>query len=79
MAKRNCRRTEKESIIHDTAVKIRKMTDEQLVDFIENIPRICLDDFLNVLTCENIPGIGAVTLKKIKAFTEKFKEDYYGH
>ena len=30
--KRSCRRTTDENIIHDKAVKMRKMTDEQLVE-----------------------------------------------
>lgn len=30
-SKRNCRRTEDEVLIHEKAVKMRKMTDEQLV------------------------------------------------
>lgn len=36
MAKRrSCRRTEQEDIFHDRAVKIRKMTDEQLCTYID--------------------------------------------
>lgn len=34
--KRSCRRTMDENIIHDKAVKIRKMTDEQLVHYVED-------------------------------------------
>lgn len=34
--KRNCRRTEDEVRIHEKAVKMRKMTDEQLVHYIED-------------------------------------------
>ncbi len=34
--KRSCRRTEDENKIHDKAVKLRKMTDEQLVHYIED-------------------------------------------
>lgn len=34
--KRNCRRTTDENIIHEKAVKMRKMTDEQLVNYVEN-------------------------------------------
>ncbi len=33
--KRNCRRTVKENIIHEKAVKMRKMTDAQLVHYVE--------------------------------------------
>lgn len=32
MKKRSCRRTDEESNIHDQAVRLRKMTDSQLVD-----------------------------------------------
>lgn len=34
--KRNCRRTMDESMIHEKAVKMRKMTDEQLVHYVED-------------------------------------------
>ena len=34
--KRNCRRTTDKSLIHDKAVKMRKMTDEQLVHYVED-------------------------------------------
>ena len=33
--KRSCRRTMDENIIHEKAVKMRKMTDEQLVHYVE--------------------------------------------
>lgn len=36
MAKRNCRRTTDENAIHEKAVKMRKMTDEQLVRYVED-------------------------------------------
>ena len=35
--KRNCRRTPKEIQDHETAVKVRKMTDEQLCEFIAGL------------------------------------------
>lgn len=34
--KRSCRRTTDENIIHEKAVKLRKMTDEQLVHYVED-------------------------------------------
>ena len=34
--KRSCRRTTEENVIHDKAVKMRKMTDEQLVHYVED-------------------------------------------
>lgn len=36
MAKRSCRRTVDEERIHEKAVKMRKMTDEQLVHYVED-------------------------------------------
>ena len=36
MAKRNCRRTTDESIMHEKAVRMRKMTDEKLVHYVED-------------------------------------------
>lgn len=36
MKKRSCRRTNEENAIHERAVKIRKMTDEKLVQYIED-------------------------------------------
>lgn len=37
MKKRSCRRSETERSIHDQAVKIRKMTDEQIADHINSL------------------------------------------
>ena len=34
--KRRCRRTENENAIHEKVVKMRKMTDEQLVHYVED-------------------------------------------
>ena len=34
--KRNCRRTTDENMIHERAVKMRKMTDSQLVHYVED-------------------------------------------
>lgn len=34
--KRSCRRTVDENRIHEKAVKLRKMTDEQLVNYVED-------------------------------------------
>lgn len=33
--KRSCRRTTEENVVHEKAVKLRKMTDKQLVEHIE--------------------------------------------
>ncbi len=36
MKKRNCYRTKEEKRIHEKSVKMRKMTDEQLVHYVED-------------------------------------------
>lgn len=58
--KRNCRRSNLERTQHDTAVKIRKMTDEQICNFINEISESKSNDditrFLDKL--EELKGIG---------------------
>lgn len=63
---------------HDIAVKLRKMTDEQLVERLaatqqnaveESSPNM-VEDFLRELEAENIRGIGKVTIKKISEFAK---------
>ena len=68
--KRNCRRTPKEIQDHDTAVKVRKMTDEQLCEFINglsaSLPSVA--DFLRRLDelSGTGNGIGRVTVNKLR-------------
>ena len=58
--KRNCKRNNLERTQHDTAVKIRKMTDEQICNFINEISESKSNDditrFLDKL--EELKGIG---------------------
>lgn len=58
--KRSCRRSKLERTQHDTAVKIRKMTDEQICDFINEISLSKSNDditrFLDKL--EELKGFG---------------------
>lgn len=84
--KRNCRRTEAENKIHEKAVKMRKMTDEQLVHYVEDRIEKArsegynkgarkaggnVEQFLSLIQTSRIPGIGAVTVSKlIKVATE---------
>lgn len=37
MKRRSCRRNADEELIHDKAVRIRKMTDDQLVKFVDSL------------------------------------------
>lgn len=80
--KRSCRRTETEDKIHEKAVKMRKMTDEQLVHYVED--RVAkaesegynrgkkesgssnIGTFLEEIT--KLHGIGSATVSKIRAY-----------
>lgn len=80
MAKRrSCRRTAQEDMYHERAVKLRKMTDEQLCTYIDNeIAKAyerglgdnktegkSVSEFFATITVAKIPGIGAVTISKL--------------
>lgn len=86
MAKRrSCRRTVDEERIHEKAVKMRKMTDEQLVHYVEDRVEKArsegrneekkggsLKSFLNALTVPGvISGVGPATVDKIKRYAEE--------
>ena len=79
--KRNCRRTPKEIQDHDTAVKVRKMTDEQLCEFIAGLSASLpsVEDFFHCLDKQAGSGSGISTgtihkLRKI-AVKEGFLEE----
>lgn len=85
--KRNCRRTEDETRIHEKAVKMRKMTDEQLVHYVEDRVAKARSEEINKgkrktaatkvdisLILEEIGklrGIGDTKLKEIRVILEK--------
>lgn len=82
---RSCRRTEDENKIHDKAVKMRKMTDEQLVHYVEdrvekarsegfnqgkkNTPEIDTEMILEEIGM--IKGIGAVKIQEIRTILDR--------
>ena len=81
--KRNCRRTPEEVSIHDEAVKLRKMTDVQLVEKVRSasataskMPAAQVSseksaaEFLEAFANANIPGVGKITLKKMSTFAK---------
>ena len=77
--KRSCRRTENENILHDRAVKLRKMTDEQLITFIDNQVESARNDKKNKISFNinsviekigKIKGIGATKLELIRVVLE---------
>lgn len=82
MKKRSCRRTNDEAKIHEKAVKMRKMTDEQLVHYVEDRVEKArsegkneakkggsVKEFLDKLgTPGVIPGVGVATVDKLKKY-----------
>lgn len=78
MKKRNCRMTNEEKAVHEFAVKIRKMTDKQLYDFVKSSNE-CekskdLYTFIDGLETQSGNGIGPATVRKIKEYA--IKEGY---
>ena len=77
---RNCRRTPDELRQHEIAVKVRKMTDQQLCEFIDGLSasRPSVEDFLRRLDelSGTGNGIGRVTVNKLRriAIKEGFLE-----
>ena len=81
--KRNCRRTPEEVSIHDEAVKLRKMTDAQLVEKVRSASAAAskmpaaqvsstksVAEFLEAFANANIPGVGKITLRKMNTFAK---------
>ena len=67
MKKRSCRMTPEERAVYEFAVKIRKMTDKQIYDFVDEIKsQSSTADLIKLLETGNVGGIGPVTVKKIK-------------
>lgn len=88
--KRSCRRTVNEDKVHEKAVKIRKMTDEQLVQYVndrvekarsegfdqgkKSATGMTVNDFLKEIS--KIKGVGDATICKImEHFREKWIKD----
>ncbi len=73
--KRNCRRTPKEIQDHETAVKVRKMTDEQLCEFLREISgtRPSVEDFFRSLDKQagSGSGISTGTIHKLRKIAMK--------
>lgn len=66
--KRKCRRSQLEKAQHDTAVKVRKMTDEQLCDFLNevesrNISENKVGEFL--VRLKERTGLGGISTRTI--------------
>ena len=86
--KRSCRRTDDENKIHEKAVKWRKMTDEQLVHYVEDRVEKARSEGYNqgkaqgriinlvaiVEEIGRVKGIGTTKLVDIKAILQKHLE-----
>ncbi len=72
MAKRSCRRTQAEKEVHEFAVKVRKMTDQQLYDFVCEIESRgnSVEQLIQDLASGKIAGIGPSTVNKIRQYVE---------
>ena len=79
MKKRSCRMTPEEKAIHEFAVKVRKMTDKQLYEFVNTYSDMGnnVQSFVESLEQQSGNGIGPVTVKKVKDFAirEGFMEE----
>lgn len=83
--RRSCRRTIDEVKIHEKAVKLRKMTDEQLVHYVEDRVEKARSEgrnevrkdrtaeaFLEKLSVPGIvSGVGPTTVDKLKKFAKE--------
>lgn len=82
MAKKNFQKTPLERAQHEKAVKVRKMTDSQLCEFLDTLADEVQDNktvksFLKLLEEGDYRGIGSATVAKIKniALKEGFIEE----
>ena len=64
MKKRNCRRTQDETRIHEKAVKMRKMTDEQLVHYIEDRVEKARSEGFNQVKAQ-APRYNPISIEKV--------------
>ena len=71
--------TQEQRKTHYLAVKLRKLSDEQLVERLKTQsspvckaePASKVEDFLRELSEENLRGIGKITIKKIGEFAKE--------
>ncbi len=71
-------RTKQQKEIHDLAVKLRKLPDEQLVERLtaasssaDGKPPNSVENFIRELAEKDLRGIGKVTIKKIGEFAKE--------
>lgn len=81
MKKRNCRKTDLEREQHERAIRIRKMTDAQLCDYLDELeaaetgastPEV-IETFLGLLGRRTAAGlrVSDATIRKLRAIAEE--------
>jgi len=81
MGRRNCRKNDQEKTMHERAVRIRKMTDEQLCRYLDSLSaghqtagiKNRVSEFIQHLDTMSGTGngIGKSTVYKLQKFAEK--------
>ncbi len=73
MKKRNCRFTPEEKEIHAAAVRIRKKTDQELVEYVDQGRKKAYSNGVEVFLrdVDGVRGIGVVTRKKLHDLAEE--------
>ena len=81
MKKRNCQKTDLEREQHDRAIRIRKMTDAQLCEYIDGLtqqtshaqPEEIISNFLDLLTVPTDKGlyVSRMTANKVRQIAEQ--------
>lgn len=81
MASKNYKRNNVEKLQHDRAVKVRKMTDEQLCKYLDSLKqekpskereKLIIDDFIDHVYSQPCNGIGRATIFKLKAELDNY-------
>lgn len=68
--KRNCRRDTEEKVIHEKAVRLRKMTDAQICEFIEHTYQRGISEGAELASAQTAPADGGASVMKFIAFLE---------
>lgn len=68
--KRNCRRDTEEKSIHERAVRLRKMTDAQICEFIDHTYQRGVSECAELAAAQAAPPDGGAAVRKFIAFLE---------
>lgn len=73
MKKRNCRKSDVEKMQHERAIRIRKMTDAQLCEYLDGLKEKITLSFLDAITIRKEDGIRVcdATVRKLRNIAER--------